>query len=598
MKMLTPRKQAEKPWKNGTGSTEPVVPKTSPQRNPIAAHRRYWLRCCLLPMAAALLLAVPVAAEPKPPNIVIFLADDLGWADLGFRGSPIETPALDRLAREGTELYRFYTTPICSPSRAALMTGRDPVRLGVVYSVILPWHNHGIHEDEHFMSQSFGAAGYQTAIIGKWHLGHSQQQFHPNRRGFDHFYGHLHTEVGYFPPFGNLGATDFQRNGVTVDDQGYETYLLAAEAERWIRSRDKSRPFFLYMPFIAPHPPLQAPAELIQKYRDLPDQRQPARSPADTAGNLARLTGRKSKRQLYAAVVDALDQAIGRVLKTLDEQGIADNTIVLFFSDNGGSVQYGRAGASNYPLRGSKLEAYEGGIRVPALIRWPGRVPAGRRLNQMMTVMDVFPTLAAASGVRAQNRRSFDGLNMWPAIADDQPVKRRQPVVFASETPIYGSYDFAVFHGDWKLVKQLEQDQESITVTNQLFHITKDPGEYHNLAERHPSRVQRLSRLLHRWRNLHPINGVRAMLAPPPGWHPPRDWADYPIPSSKLQAQPSIGIAAPELMRLLDFRHGERGRLLYDCEPLPVIGSGLCQPDAGQADVVPPSRQPTSTEPK
>ena len=164
-----------------------------------------WLGSALA--LAALALPSVGASAPDRPNVVILLADDLGWADVGFHGGQqIATPSIDRLAREGTELRRFYTTPICSPTRAALMTARDPIRLGVAYAVILPWSNAGIHPDEHFMPQSFLAAGYQTAIVGKWHLGHSQQTFHPNQRGFEHFYGHLHTEVGYFPPFSKLGS--------------------------------------------------------------------------------------------------------------------------------------------------------------------------------------------------------------------------------------------------------------------------------------------------------------------------------------------------------------------------------------------------------
>ena len=177
------------------------------------------------------------SAEDRP-NVVIMLADDLGWADVAYHGGPIDTPSLDRLAEEGVELRRFYTTPICSPTRAALMTGRDPIRLGVAYAVIMPWSNAGIHPDEHFMPESFKAAGYQTAMVGKWHLGHAQETYHPNQRGFEHFYGHLHTEVGYFPPFANQGGKDFQRNGESISDDGYESYLLADEASRWIRERD------------------------------------------------------------------------------------------------------------------------------------------------------------------------------------------------------------------------------------------------------------------------------------------------------------------------------------------------------------------------
>ena len=152
------------------------------------------------------LLSFLVLGQEKKPNIIIFLVDDLGWADISLRGAPFNTPNIDSLFEEGVSLNRFYTTPICSPTRAALMTGRDPLKLGVAYSVIMPWMNNGIHPDEHFMPESFKLNGYQTAIIGKWHLGHSQETFHPNQRGFDHFYGHLHTEVGYFPPFANQGG--------------------------------------------------------------------------------------------------------------------------------------------------------------------------------------------------------------------------------------------------------------------------------------------------------------------------------------------------------------------------------------------------------
>ena len=205
------------------------------------------------------LLSFHSLADANKPNVIIILVDDLGWADISLRGAPFKTPNIDSLFQEGASLNRFYTTPICSPTRAALMTGRDPLKLGVAYSVIMPWMNNGIHPDEHFMPESFKMNGYQTAMFGKWHLGHSQEIFHPNQRGFDDFYGHLHTEVGYFPPFSNQGGIDFQKNGVTIDDQGYSTFLLAREASNWINSRDKEKPFFMYIPFLAPHTPLEAP---------------------------------------------------------------------------------------------------------------------------------------------------------------------------------------------------------------------------------------------------------------------------------------------------------------------------------------------------
>jgi arylsulfatase B len=520
------------------------------------------------------LSASSVRADERP-NIIIMLADDLGWADVGYHGGPIDTPSLDRLAEEGVELRRFYTTPICSPTRAALMTGRDPIRLGVAYAVIMPWSNSGIHPDEHFMPESFQAAGYQTAMVGKWHLGHAQETYHPNQRGFEHFYGHLHTEVGYFPPFANQGGKDFQRNGESISDDGYESYLLADEASRWIRERDSEKPFFLYMPFIAPHTPLDAPADLVEKYEDLEDDRQPARSVnTDRTRLISRLMLRGSARPMYAAVVEAMDRAIGKVLDTLDEQGLAENTIVLFFSDNGGAA-YAMGGADNVPLRGGKGETFEGGIRVVASLRWPAKLTAGSRAEQIMSVMDVFPTLAAAAGVDAENRRELDGRNMWPAISRNVKIPLEQPLFFASETPIRGSFHVTAFDEEWKLVQRIEQDQVTVEITNHLFRIDEDPYETHNLAIEHPEIVEEYAEKIRNWRALYPIAGTRSTLVPPPGWRAPLDWVSYPQPIAELQPDSAPGMPPPGTERALDRMHGERGRLIYDCKPRWWLG-GVC----------------------
>jgi arylsulfatase B len=500
------------------------------------------------------------------PNILVMVADDLGWADVGYHGGDIDTPSLDLLAQQGVQLNRFYTTPICSPTRAALMTGRDPIRLGVAYGVILPWDNIGVHPDEHFMPQSFQDAGYQTAMVGKWHLGHAQMTYHPNNRGFDHFYGHLHTEVGFYPPFANQGGKDFQLNGVSINDDGYETYLLADEVSRYIRERDKNRPFFMYMPFIAPHTPLDAPKELQDKYKDIDTDLPPARSrQTDDTRRMATMMLQPSARPMYAAVVDAMDQAIGQVLQTLEEEGIADNTIVLFFSDNGGAA-YSYGGANNAPLRGGKGETFEGGIRVVSLLRWPAMLGSDQQFDQIMSVMDVFPTLAAAAGIEAGNTFELDGRNMWPAIAQGEAVPLEKPLMFASEIPIYGSFKFTAFDENWKLVQEVEQEQLSVTVTNYLFDISKDPNEYNNLASAYPKVVEQLSEEIHEWRALYPINGTRSELVPPPGWRAPRDWASYPIPLEELQDQSNTGMApTPSILRVLDWQHGSRGRLEYNC---------------------------------
>jgi len=517
-------------------------------------------------------------ASDERPNIVIFLADDLGWADVGFHGEEvIQTPSLDRLAAEGVQLDRFYSTPICSPTRAALMTGRDPMRLGVAYGVIMPWHTIGIHPDELFLPEAFQQAGYQTAMVGKWHLGHAQETYHPNQRGFEHFYGHLHTEVGYFPPFASQGGRDFQRNGESIDDQGYETFLLGSEGARWIRARDKDKPFFLYMPFIAPHTPLAAPDDLLAKYEDMDDDRKPARSAqTDDSRRISRLMGMENARPVYAAVVDAMDQAIGTVLKALDDEDVTNDTIVLFFSDNGGAA-YALGGADNVPLRGGKGDTFEGGIRVVSVMRWPGKLEAGSRNTSIMSVMDVFPTLASAAGVPIETRFELDGRDLWSALEEGRREPRTEYLSFASETPIRGHFNLTTFNDDWKLVQEIDQGLLGADVTTHLFRISEDPNEHHNLAAAHPDVVEDMSEAIFEWRTLYPVAGTRSELVPPPGWRAPLDWVNYPVPVEALQAEPAPGMPPAFALPILDFQHGEAGRLIYDCEPYALLGGGLCK---------------------
>ena len=525
----------------------------------------HFARTILAVIAVSILASAQVTAAERP-NVVVIVADDLGWADVGYHGGNIDTPSLDRLAEQGVQLNRFYTTPICSPTRAALMTGRDPMRLGVAYGVIMPWDNIGVNPAEHFMPESFGAAGYQTAMVGKWHLGHAQMTYHPNKRGFEHFYGHLHTEVGFYPPFANVGGKDFQVNGVTADDEGYETYLLADEVSRYIRERDTQKPFFIYMPFIAPHTPLDAPAELQEKYKDIDTDLPPARSnQTDSTRRISKMLMRESARPMYAAVVDGMDQAIGQVLNTLDEEGLSDNTIVLFFSDNGGAA-YSYGGADNAPLRGGKGETFEGGIRVVSLMRWPEKLQGGQIFDQVMTVMDVFPTLADAAGVDPLNTFEFDGSSLWSSISEGTTHTREDMIMFASEIPIYGSFKLTAFDNTWKLVQEMEQDQLSTTVTNYLFKIADDPNEYNNLAAEYPDIVVSMSKAISEWRALHPVSGTRSVLIPPPGWRAPKDWASYPRPLENLQDDTAMGLVPSELyLRILDMQHGQRGRLMYGC---------------------------------
>jgi len=433
------------------------------------------------------------AAPSNAPNVLILLADDLGWRDVGYHDSEIRTPNIDRLASEGVRFERAYSFPVCSPTRSGLMTGRSPMRLGVAYTVIRPWSDYGVPVEERFMPRAFHDAGYQTAIAGKWHLGHGYKKFLPRARGFDHAYGHLNGAIDYYT-HEREGGLDWNRNGKSVREDGYSTFLLGAEAERFIKRRDRTKPFFLYVPFNSPHAPLQAPAEYLNKYGAIADR----------------------ERRSFAAMVDAMDTTIGRLLATLKEERIADNTLVLFFSDNGGPTANG---ATNTPLRGAKATTFEGGIRVPAVMRFPGRLKAGSISRQVMTMMDYFPTLAAASGVSPGNRLPLDGKNLWPSITGGK-VQPREDLFFVVEGG--AGIRLAVHHGEWKLVREETRAGET---RNQLFHIEEDPTESIDVASKNSKLVDDLGRRIAEWRKLHPPDGVRDRPRPA-GWTAPPLWVE------------------------------------------------------------------------
>lgn len=454
-------------------------------------NRRRFLATSI-PVACGLARSLQAAA-PTRPNVLILLADDLGWHDVGYHGSEIRTPNIDRLASEGVRFERAYSFPVCSPTRSGLMTGRSPMRLGVAYTVIRPWSSYGVPANERFMPQAFRDAGYQTAITGKWHLGHAEKRFLPRARGFDHAYGHVNGAIDYFT-HEREGGLDWNRNGKSVREEGYSTFLLGAEAERFIKQRDRARPFFLYVPFNSPHAPLQAPPEYLDKYANISDR----------------------KRRSFAAMTDAMDSAIGRLLGTLKDEGIAENTLVLFFSDNGGPVG---SGATNTPLRGAKGTCFEGGIRVPAVMRFPGRLKAGTTSQQALSMMDYFPTLTAACGVSPGNTLPLDGKNLWPAIENGK-ITKREDIFFVHEAG--GSIRLAVHHGEWKLVRE---EPASGAPRNLLFRIDEDPSETKDLSAEQPKLVQELSQRIADWRKLHPANGVRESERPS-DWKAPALWAE------------------------------------------------------------------------
>lgn len=398
-------------------------------------------------------LAVTLIAEGAP-NIVFMVADDLGWNDVGYHGSEIKTPHIDALVEEGVELDRYYAFPLCSPTRAALLTGRSPIRMGID-SPIGP--TGGLPLNEHLLPQTLRAAGYRTYLAGKWHLGIERIESHPYRRGFDSSYGHLGAAVDYYAHIW-LGGLDWHRDGEVVREAGYATDLIASEAVAKIQGRDKSKPMFLYVAFNAPHTPLQAPAQYLDRYAGIANR----------------------SRQLFAAMVTAMDDGVGRILSALESEGIAKDTLVVWVSDNGGNP---RAGASNTPLRGGKGSTFEGGIRVPGTIRWPEVLSPGTTFGQQVTAHDWFPTLTSAIGAEPQNVMPFDGIDMWPALKDGGAVER-------GETVIGIDANYAIFRDGWKLVENTPRGADRASL--HLYRIDDDPFEEHDLVETKPDLAREL----------------------------------------------------------------------------------------------------------
>jgi arylsulfatase A-like enzyme len=463
------------------------------------------IKCVLCGVAAAMvacsMMAGPASAaeDASPPNVVVIVADDLGYADVGYHGSDIRTPNIDRLADDGVKLERFYVTPICSPTRAGLMTGRWPIRFGMMGGVITPFREMGIADAETTLAEMFAQAGYKhRAAIGKWHLGHNKVKWLPRDQGFTHFYGHYNGNIDYFTRHRN-GALDWHRNGQLVHEQGYSTTLFGDEAVDFINQVPKEEPYFLYLPFNAPHRPLQAPETTLEQY--------------------VQLTGERKK---YAAMVSEMDRAIGRVLNTIEQRGQRDNTLVWFISDNGGVTPY----ASNAPYRGRKGQVYEGGIRAAAAVRWPnGGLVGGRVCNQKMGYIDVLPTLRAIVSLKDEPALPLDGLDVRNALRGDATLGDRPWFSFLEARG--GREKIAIDYKGWKLRAlgpPVTDPAFAKKAHVQLFHIAQDPREQHDLADKRPAKVEAMLKRLRAFRKLRPAKHVPYHSVGRSGYTPPDTW--------------------------------------------------------------------------
>ncbi len=420
-------------------------------------------------LACLLVTGVSALAGDRPPNIVYLLVDDLGYADCGFNGGKeIRTPHIDKLAKEGAVLSSFYVQPVCSPTRAALLTGRYATHTGV-YTVVRPGAPWGLPLAERTLPQALREAGYATFICGKWHLGEFQPEYTPTRRGFDHQYGHMFGALDYFTHIRD-GKPDWYRDDKPAPEQGYSTHLLAREACRIIREQSADKPLLLYVPFNGIHAPHQVPDSYMEPYKDL-----------------------KEPRRTIAGMLAAVDEAVGQISAALDDKGLRKDTLILFSSDNGGPAP-GKA-TMNTPLRAGKGTIYEGGIRVCAFANWPGRISPGTTIKEPLHAVDWYPTLLKLAGAPAEQKLAPDGLDIWPVLT--KGAKSPHDALLLLGT-IPGKA--ALRMGDWKLLLNAsEKDAEDATDdtakskgTVELYNLSDDIGEKNNLAAAQPEKVKEL----------------------------------------------------------------------------------------------------------
>jgi arylsulfatase A-like enzyme len=426
------------------------------------------------------------ADKPQPPNFVFILIDDMGWRDAGCYGSTFyETQHIDRLAASGMRFTNAYAAcPVCSPTRASILTGRYPPRYNL--TTFLPGRkdmpsqkllqakiNQFLPLDEVTLANVLKPAGYVSASIGKWHLG--GQEYWPEKRGFDVNVGG--AAAGSPPGYFKFGKVP---NLQAKDDNEYLTDRLTEEAEKFIE-KNKNKPFFLYLPHYAVHIPLQAKKDLIAKYE----------KKAATAKS-------EQNNAIYAAMMESVDDSVGRIVKKLDELKIAERTVVVFFSDNGGlSVKEGpnTPATSNAPLRAGKGYLYDGGIREPLIVRWPGVIKSGSTSDVPVISVDFFPTFVELAGVKPDDKKPIDGVSLVPILKQTGNLKPRELYWhFPHYTNQGGRPSAAIRQDDWKLIENYEDGKL------ELYNLKEDLSEKNDLAMKIPDKVKELQQKLAAWR--------------------------------------------------------------------------------------------------
>lgn len=422
------------------------------------------------------MLATTTLGGPARPNVIVILADDLGYADLGCQGSKeVQSPHIDSLAANGVRCTSGYVTaPICSPSRAGLITGRYQQHFGHEFN-LGPQNTvtTGMPTSQKTVADYLRAAGYVTGALGKWDLG-SKPQYHPLSRGFDEFFGFLGGSRSYFPETNQVFFNRLQRGRELLPEESYLTDAIAREAADFIR-RHRAAPFFLYVAFTAPHWPMEAKPEQLKKFAHVRDLH----------------------RRTFLAMMASLDDGVGGILKELRESGIETNTLLIFLSDNGGATggvrpnpdapfQFGVNTSRNDPCRGVKGDLWEGGVRVPFLVQWKGRLPAGKVFDEPVSSLDILPTALALAEVNPLRAGATDGVDFLPWLTGNNSGSPHESLYWR----VGGKT--AIRQGAWKLVRQGDG-------TSGLYDLTKITGEQNDVATQYSETGAKLTTALHGW---------------------------------------------------------------------------------------------------
>lgn len=423
-----------------------------------------------LPRALLVLLAfvlvgsaLPAQAADRKPNFIVFLADDEGYGELGCQGNKeIPTPHIDSIAKNGVRFTQGYVSgPYCSPTRAGLMTGRYQTRFGHEFNPGGSRDKVGLPLSEKTVADRLKALGYATCAIGKWHLGEAPD-FYPMKRGFDEFYGTL-ANTPFIQPRLFMDSREAAEVRAPAEKDFYTTDAYAARAVDWI-GKNKDKPFFLYLPFNAQHAPLEAPKKYLDRFPNITDE----------------------KRKLFAAMMSAKDDAVGQVLAKVRELGQEENTLIFYLTDNGGPTP--STTSKNDPLRGLKATTLEGGIRVPFMVQWKGKLPVGKTYEPPVIQLDILPTVVSAAGGKVDPAWKLDGVNLLPYLTGENKGKPHETLYWR-----FGE-QWAIRHGDWKLVASRIDGKEP-----RLFNLAEDIGEAKDLAVKNPEKFKELKVLWDAW---------------------------------------------------------------------------------------------------